>query len=98
MNEVFEIVRTRYDSEKSDKTFVRWISDYILMNFEKDDFLRKYAPFISKIGITQNVLYLKDSKKNEVIEIRMVNGKLQSSYEDPIYLQYAMALPELAKL
>ena len=81
-----------------EKSFSAWISEYVLMNLEKDDFLHAYAPYISKIGIIDNVLTLKDSKKNCYVEVRMVNGKLQSDDGDPIYIQYAMALPELGQL
>lgn len=98
LREVYEIVRKRYEKEQTEVSFVKWFSDYVLMNIEKDEFLSKYAPNLHKIGITDNVLYLKDSKKNKIVEIRMVNGKLQSSEDDPIYLQFACALPELVKL
>ncbi len=86
--------------EKSDPkpTFAEWVNGYLLVSLEKDEFLRKYAPNISKIGITDNVLTRKDSKKKKYIEIRMVNGKLTSNDNDPIYLQFAWALPELVKL
>ena len=47
---------------------------------------------------TDNVLYLQDENKGIVVEIRMKEGVLQSSDDDPIYLQFAMALPELTKL
>ena len=98
LNVVYEKLRVSYESEKSEKSFVKWVSDYLLVNLEKDEFVRRYAPFIHRIGFEDNVLYLRDSKKKQIIEIRLKDGKLQSSEEDPIYLQFAMALPELARL
>lgn len=98
LTEVYKKIKERYESEDTKISFVSWVSDYILMNLEKDDFLSWYAPNLHKIGITDNVLYIKDSKKNKIVEIRMIGGKLQSSDDDPIYLHYAMALPELIKL
>jgi len=76
----------------------KYVNEILMMNIERDEFLKSYAPYISKIGIQDNVLYLKDSKNNTVVEIRLVNGQLQSNHDDPIYLQYAMALPELMQL
>jgi len=96
--EIYDKVKDRFESEGSNQSFTKWISEYLLMNLEKDEFLTQYAPFVSKIGIQGNVLTLKDSKKNKYVEIRMVNGRLQSDNDDPIYLQYALALPEIIAL
>lgn len=99
LNEVFDKVKARYDSEKSGgKSFIGWLSEYLLMNLERDEFVRQYAPYISKIGIQENTLFLKDTKKDKIIEVRLVNNKLQCTDDDPIYLQYAIAMPELARL
>lgn len=93
-----EKLTKRFEDEKPKVSFAEWVTEYLQVNLEKDDFLRTYAPNLHKIGITDNILYLKDSKKNKVIEIRMSNGNLESNDDDPIYLQFAWALPELAKL
>ena len=60
--------------------------------------MERYIPNISKIGITDNTLFLKDHKKNKVIEIRWVNNILQSNDDDLKYLQFALAIPEIAEL
>ena len=98
LNDAFNKIKSRYDIENTDKSFVKWVSEYLLMNLERDDFLAKYAPFLHTIGIQDNSLYLKDSKTDKVIEINYKDGKLQCSEDNPIYLQYAMAMPELARL
>jgi len=95
---VFDKAKARFEKEDTGQSFVKWISDYLMLNLEKDEFLMQYAPNLHKIGITGNVLYIKDSKKNKIVEIRMTNGKLVSSDDDPLYLHFAMALPELVKL
>jgi len=88
LRDVYEKIRQRYTDEQTDVSFVKWFSDYVLMNLEKDEYLSTYAPNLHKIGITDNILYLKDSKKNKIVEIRMVNGKLHSNDADPMYLLY----------
>lgn len=97
-NEIYEKLSEYHKKQNTQLKFNPWVSEFLLMNLEKDAFLQEYAPSISKVGITDNVLTLKDHKKNKHIEIRFVNGKLQSDDDDPIYLQYAMALPELMQL
>ncbi len=97
-SEVYNVIKARYDKESPDQSFTKWVSSYLLVNLEKDEFLTQYAPYISKIGIHDNVLTLKDSKKNKYVEIRMKNGLLQSNDDNPIYLQYALALPEIVAL
>jgi len=96
--EASEKLTKLYKETEPKISFAEWVTEYILINLEKDEFLRRYAPNISKIGITDNILYLKDSKENKIVEIVMKNGKLTSSDDNPIYLQFAWALPELVKL
>jgi len=84
--------------EKKGISIRKYVYDVLLMNLEKEEFLRQYVPFLSIIGIQDNILYIKDAKKDKIIEIRMKNGKLQSNDSNPTYLQYAMALPELVRL
>lgn len=95
---VYDKAQSKYKTENPQISFVQWVSNYLLMNLERDDFMRQYAPFIAKIGIQENTLFLKDTKKDKIIEVRLVNNKLQCTDDDPIYLQYAIALPELARL
>jgi len=98
--EVVEKARVYYEKDPmhSKISFTQWVSDYLLMNLEKEEFLKIYAPYLSKIGIQDNVLFIRDSKKDKIIEIRLVNNKLYSNDDEPIYLQFALALPELARL
>ena len=93
-----EKLEKRHQEENPKISFAEYVDEYLQVKLEHDDFLRTYAPGISKIGITDNILYLKDGKEDKVIEIRLINGILQSNDESPIYTQFAMALPELAKL
>ena len=85
-------------AEKKGTSVRKLVNETLSMVLEKDEFLSRFAPSISKIGIQDNVMYLKDSKKNKVIEIRMKNGKLQSSDDDPVYIYYAMGLLEVFRL
>lgn len=96
--EVSDKLNKLYEKADPKPTFAEWVTDYLLISLEKEEFLQKHAPNISKIGITDNILYLKDSKENKVVEITTKNGKLVSSDDNPIYLQFAWALPDVVKL
>jgi hypothetical protein len=101
LNEVYDKIKSKYDSEKTGISFVRWVSDYLLMNLEKDEFIRSYAPHLSKIGIHENRLIIKDTKKNQLAEIFLKDGQLYCSLDestDCLHIHFALALPELARL
>ena len=97
--EVFDKMLIKHkDSETSQKPSP-WVSDYLLMNFEKDDLLKQQAPSLELIAEPSDVMYIKNHKDNKIVEIRIgKNGKLVANDDDPIYLQFAWALPEISKL
>ncbi len=95
---VVDQARKRYENDHGDKSFIKWVSEYLLMNLEKDEFVGKYFQYLSFVGVHDNVLIIKDSRKPMFIEIRKIKGKLHSSDDDPIYLQFALAIPELSRL
>lgn|SRR3989338_3464348 len=101
LNNVYDKVKSRYDVEKTDLSFVKWVSEYLLMNLEKDEFVRGYAPFLSKVGIQDNRLIIKDSKKNQFAEVYLKNNQLFCTLDessDCMHIHFALALPELARL
>jgi hypothetical protein len=66
--------------------------------------LKIYAPSLSIIGYDDNVLYIKDSKKDKgkFAEITLKNDKLycnlDSEDEYCIHIRFAFAIPEVARL
>lgn len=98
-----EIYKENYDyfrdhAQKYKRETKDYINEILELNVEKDKMLQKYAPGLEVIGVPNEVLYIKDHKQDKIVEIRMKNGKLYCTDEDPIYLQFAWALPELSKL
>lgn len=91
----------RYGEEKPKISFAEWVTEYLQVNLEKDDFLKNYAPFIEKIGITDNRLTLRDNKENKLTDIFMKDDQVYCSVDETtncIHTRFAWALPELAKL
>jgi hypothetical protein len=101
-----EIFKETYDVMKATAAKRRWnTKDYIntvLMEaIERDRFLQAYAPFLSKIGFEDNILFVRDSKLGKTAEIYLRDRTLYCNVcesKDCIHIHYALALPEITKL
>ena len=105
LNEVHDKAISRYQSEKTngntDLSFIKWFSEYILLNLEKDEYMAKYAPFLEKIGITDNRLTIRDSKKDKLTDVFIKDGKLYCNLDESNnceHVHFTLALPELSRL
>ena len=90
--------RARAENPTSKPQIKHIINENLLMNLEKYEMLKKYAPYLSKVGMQDDTLFIKDSKNNSIVEVRMKGGKLVASNKNPIYVQFALALPEIVRL
>lgn len=101
-----EIFKETYDVMKANAEKKRWnTKDYInivLMEaIERDHFLLSYAPSLSKIGYEDNILFIRDARKNKTAEIYLRDRGLYCNVcdeKDCVHIHYALALPETAKL
>ena len=101
-----EIFKETYDVMKATATKRRWnTKDYIntvlTEAIERDKFLQTYAPFLSKIGFEDNILFVRDSKLGKTAEIYLRDRTLYCNVcesKDCLHIHYALALPEIAKL
>ena len=101
-----EIFKETYDVMKATATKKRWnTKDYIntvlTEAIERDKFLQTYAPFLSKIGFEDNILFVRDSKLGKTAEVYLRDRTLYCNVcgsKDCLHIHYALALPETAKL
>lgn len=105
LKEVHAKAMEKYEIEKSsnktESSFIKWFSDYVMMNLERDEFLKDYAPYLEKIGYSNNMLTIRDHKVNNITDIFMKDGRLYCSLDetdDCMHIHFALALPELSKL
>lgn len=100
-NKAMDRYTMEFESKKTKLSFIKWLSEYILLNLEKDEFLTEYAPFLENIGITDNRITIRDSKKDKLTDIFFKEGHPYCNLDESEtceHVQFAMALPELAKL
>lgn len=101
-----EIFKETYDVMKATAAKKHWnTKDYIntvlVEAIERDRFLQTYAPFLSKIGFEDNILFVRDSKLGKTAEVYLRDRTLYCNVcdsKDCLHIHYALALPETAKL
>lgn len=99
--EIYDRLAKIYRKEKTDKSLTQWISDKLLMVLEKDEFLKNYAPFLSKVAIDGNSVILRDEKLQRLVEIIYRDNKFWCDADEKeccVHVHFALALPELAEL
>lgn len=92
--------KAKAKAEEKGLTLQDYVNETVLLNVEKDEFLKRYAPYIEKINVGQT-LVLRDHKINKVIEIFLKNNTLYCSHDesgDCMHIHFALAIPEIAKL
>lgn len=98
--EVFGRAQKLYKQKKTQLNFSPWVSEYLLMAIEKDEFLKDYAPYLSYVGESDNVMFIKDEKKGRVPEVSLKNNKLHCNLDGPDceHIHYVLALTDLGKI
>lgn len=97
----FQILQKGLKAAKTEKKMSGWILDSMLMQIEKDDFLRTYAPYLEKMAINDNSVLIKDQKLKRIVEVSYKNKKFWCDVcekDSCPHIHFALALPELAKL
>jgi len=101
LKDVYDKCHIRYVEETGDPdndSVTRWTSDYLNNNLTKDETVRKNLPEIMEIAVKNKTLFLKDGKKNKLIEIKVEKGLLKSNDPDSKYIQFAMTSSNILRL
>ena len=101
-----EIFKDTYDTMKSTAEKMRWntkeyINSVLAEALERDKFLQAYAPYLSKVAYQENILFIRDAKKNKTAEVFLKDRALYCGLcesKDCVHIHYAFVLPEVAKL
>lgn len=101
-----EIFKETYDLMKANAEQMRWntkeyINSVLSEAIERNKFLQSYAPFLSKVGYQDNILFIRDSKLGKTAEIYLKDRALYCGLcesKDCMHIHYAFVLPEVAKM
>ncbi len=99
--EIYDRISKIYKKEKTDKSMTQWISEKLLMVIEKDEFLQRYAPYLSKIAIDGSNIILRDEKLKRLVEITYRNKRFWCDVHESdccIHVHFALALPETTSI
>lgn len=79
----------------------KYVNDSLELAVAKDDFLKMYAPHLSKRDIIDNCLIIWDDMRRKTAEVWLREQNLfceQCQQDDCIHVHFALAIPEVAKL
>lgn len=101
-----EIFKDTYDTMKSTAEKMRWntkeyINSVLAEALERDKFLQTYAPYLSKVAYQENILFIRDMKKNKTAEVFLKDRALYCGLcesKDCVHIRYAFVLPEVTKM
>lgn len=93
----------KYNLEKKSHptlSFAAFVAESALMELERRQIIRN-APFISLVGIHDNIVTLKDARNREkFVEVQIKDKKIQclsDEKSDCIHVGFVLALPEIRK-
>jgi hypothetical protein len=101
-----EIFKQTYDLMKSTAKKMHWntkeyINSVLVDAIERDKFLQSYAPYLSKIGYQDNILFIRDAKASKTAEVFLKDRTLYCGLcesKDCSHIHYAFVLPEVSKM
>jgi hypothetical protein len=99
--DVYESLKREADIENI--SFRKYANEQLAMRVEKEKFMRKYMPKLSKLAFDEGILFIKDKEDGtEIAKVGLskeglVHCTLCKS-DTCIHVMYALSMPELGRL
>ncbi len=98
---IYEAVKEK--AERKHIPIIKFVNDILKSVLEKEEFIEKYAPYLSVYGYNQNRITLNDTKEKDVksIDVIVDDGQLRCLEDDRtdcVHCHYVWGIPEVAKL
>lgn len=97
--ELYRKLREKAGEKRTE--LIRYVNDVLAASIEKDEFLKMYAPNLSRRDIIGNCLIVWDDMKRRAAEVWLREGNLYCELckqDDCMHVHFALAIPEVGKL
>jgi len=89
-----------YKNKQRKPELSTYIQDILWEVIESEEILRRYGPFLSKFAVEDDKVFLRDNRKNTLVELDFRDGELfcqEDERFDCVHVGFAWALPEVYK-
>ena len=96
----------RKDNPEANPTFSGYINDLLCQMVDKEEFNKKYFPFLQLIGVKGNTVFIKDNRpdvklNDTLIELYLEREKLfckKHKHFDCEHVRFALAVREIGRI
>ena len=81
-------------ANNTDSTFTQWHTIVFENNLDKANYLNKTFPHLSLVKIVSGVMYIDDTKKNDIVKVQLIGNKVKASMPGEEYVLFALLHPE----
>ena len=91
------------EADKQNISFRKYANEQLEMRIEKERFMRRYMPKLSKLAFDEGIIFIKDKEeKGDIAKVGLskeglVHCTLCKS-DTCVHVMYALAMPELGRL
>lgn len=103
--ELVERIEKVREAKQGDKvtriSLASTIEDLLVPELERNEVLRRYAPFLEPIGVVDNVITIRDNRLMRIVELRVKEGKLYCDLDrgkSCVHIGFAWSIPKVYKV
>ncbi len=97
-NKVQARLEEAYKNKPRKPELSTYIQDILWEIIESEETLRRYGPFLSKFAVEDDKVFLRDNRKNTLVELNLKDGELfcqEDEQTNCVHVGFAWALPEV---
>lgn len=101
-DDLTERMRRRLEDEYRSKArkpqLSTYVQDILWQIIEEDEILRQCGPFLEKMTVESDRIFIKDNRMDEIAELRLKDGRLHCGRDNSfecVHVGFAWAIPEV---
>ena len=90
----------RHKAKAKSESYDSFVNEFIWYHIEEQDVLRRYGPFLTWMGVYDNIFSVYDNKLRKTVEIQVVDKELHCREDDTtncVHIGFCYAVPEVYK-